>query len=244
MSGASSVVTQFRMREGEMRSRWAVRSTPGKATIVTALVVVGALVTGSCSPPPTTSTNATSTAPVAAVSSAPTTPATLTPPRAPTPFHFGTGQRSVGTDLQAGTYRTRLASAACYWARLSGFGGTVNEILANENADGPTIVTILTTDKGFESTRCAEWTVDLSAITKSTTDPFPEGTYLIGVDIAPGTWHNSGGAGCYWQRMSGFTGSLNEIVANGNVDGPVNVTLAATDKGFKSTRCGTWTRVG
>ena len=44
--------------------------------------------------------------------------------------------------------------------------------------------------------------------------------------------------------MSGFTGSFNEIVANANVDGPVNVTIGSTDKGFKSTRCGTWTKVG
>lgn len=150
----------------------------------------------------------------------------------------------MGTDLAPGTYRTRQAAASCYWERLSGFGGTLAEIIANENTNDPTIVTVAATDKGFNSSRCAEWTADLSAITKAPADPFPDGTYFVGIDVAPGTWHNSGGTSCYWQRMSGFSGNLGEIIANANVSGPVNVTIGAGDKGFKSSRCGTWTKVG
>jgi hypothetical protein len=64
----------------------------------------------------------------------------------------------VGTDIQPGTYRTRSASSGCYWERLSGFGGSMGEILANENTDGPAVVTIASSDKGFKSQGCGTWT--------------------------------------------------------------------------------------
>jgi hypothetical protein len=207
-----------------------------------------------CSPQVTAPSSTTQVLTTSAPTSAPTTatatvvatlPPTPTRPPAPTAFHFGSGQRTIGVDLQAGTYRTRAAAPGCYWARLSGFGGTVQEILANENTNGPAVITIAASDKGFMSTRCSEWSADLSAVTKAQTDPFPaEGTFIVGTDIAPGTWQSSGGTGCYWARMQAFTGGVADLIANANVDGPVSVTIAPTDKGFKSTRCGTWTKIG
>src|SRR5579863_9494568 len=59
--------------------------------------------------------------------------------------HFGDGTFVVGKDIQPGTYRTRVASPSCYYARLKGFGGTVDDILANGNTDFPAIVTIAAT---------------------------------------------------------------------------------------------------
>jgi hypothetical protein len=50
------------------------------------------------------------------------------------------------------------ASTGCYYARLSGFGHTVGDILANDSTDGQAVVTIAASDKGFESTRCGTWT--------------------------------------------------------------------------------------
>jgi hypothetical protein len=155
--------------------------------------------------------------------------------------HFRDGSYQVGKDLQPGTYRTREASSGCYFARLSGFGGSLDEILANENTDAPTVVTILPTDKGFTSSRCGTWTQDLSAITKSKTS-FGDGTYIVGTDIEPGTYKSSGQSGCYYARLSGFGGSLDDILANQNTNTAAIVTIAATDKGFKSNHCGTWTK--
>jgi hypothetical protein len=66
---------------------------------------------------------------------------------------FPAGTYIVGTDITPGTYNAP-GGATCYWARLSGFGGTTSEILANENATGATTVTIAATDKGFESAGC------------------------------------------------------------------------------------------
>lgn len=169
------------------------------------------------------------------------------PPPTPTPeprgYSFGAGTQIVGADIAAATYRTRSGSRGCYWERLSGFGGTLSEIVANENTDGPEVVTIAATDKGFNSTRCGRWTQDLSAITSGVNAPFQGGTYIVGVDIAPGTWRSDGASGCYWQRVRGFSGQLSDIIANNNVDGPAIVTILRTDRGFSSARCGTWTKI-
>ena len=152
------------------------------------------------------------------------------------------GTHRVGTDIQPGTYRTREGSSGCYYARLGGFSGELDDILANGNATGPAIVTIEPTDAGFESKRCGTWTQDLSAITQSKTS-FDEGAYIVGTDIEPGTYRSGGSSGCYYARLSGFTGGLENIIANGNADAPTVVTIAPTDAGFESQRCGTWTRV-
>lgn len=104
------------------------------------------------------------------------------------------------------------------------------------------IIEIQSTDAGFESNECGTWTQDLSAITESKTS-FDEGTYIVGTDIEPGTYKNSGSSGCYYARLSGFTGDLENIIANGTSDAPTVVTIAQTDAGFDSNGCGTWTRL-
>jgi hypothetical protein len=154
---------------------------------------------------------------------------------------FGDGTYRVGKDIAPGTYRARGGNG-CYWERLASFSGTLKAILANDNASGPTVVTILRTDKGFMSSRCGTWTARLTRITKSTSR-FGPGTYIVGLDIAPGTYRSSGTSGCYWERLKGFTGTLNAIIANDNARGQAIVTIARSDKGFSSSRCGTWTRL-
>ena len=69
---------------------------------------------------------------------------------------FGDGTWRVGFDIEPGTYRT-TGTDSCYWARLSNFTGS-NDIIANDNARGPAIVTILRSDAGFTSSRCGTWT--------------------------------------------------------------------------------------
>jgi hypothetical protein len=68
--------------------------------------------------------------------------------------NFSNGMHQVGTDLQPGTYRIRKDSRGCCYAPLGDFSGELEEILANGNANEPTIVTIAPTDANFESQRC------------------------------------------------------------------------------------------
>jgi len=77
------------------------------------------------------------------------------------------------------------------------------------------------------------------------TAPFRGGTYIVGTDIAPGTWRSSGGPGCYWERESGFSGTLDDIIANDLTNSPAIVTISSSDKGFEAgAECGTWTKIG
>ncbi len=173
---------------------------------------------------------------------------TPTPTQAPTPTptpsfaSFGDGTYQVGKDIQPGTYRTRTGSPGCYYERLSGFGGTLSDIIANNNTDYPAIVTISATDKGFSSQNCGTWTKDLSQITTSKTR-FGDGMYIVGTDIAPGTYKNTGDTGCYYARLSGFGNTTDDIIANNNTDNTAIVTIAASDKGFQSDGCGMWTKI-
>jgi hypothetical protein len=154
---------------------------------------------------------------------------------------FGGGLKRVGTDITSGTYRTRLPAAGCYWERLRGFSGSLNDIIANDYSSGYHVVTIKSTDKGFRSRYCGKWSSNLSRVTSSMTS-FGQGTFIVGVDMKPGTYRSSQGASCYWARLSAFTGTLSAIIANhyGSRD---YVTIKSTDKGFQSQRCGTWTKV-
>ncbi len=158
------------------------------------------------------------------------------------PSFSGSGNYIVGTDIQSGTYRTRVGSSGCYYSRLSGFGGDLSDILSNEMTDYPSVVTISLSDKGFKTVRCATWTTDLSAITQSKTS-FGNGVFITNTDFVPGTYRSTGGSGCYYSRLSGFSGELGDVIANEMTDSSAIVTIPSSDKGFKSVRCGTWTKI-
>ena len=164
-----------------------------------------------------------------------------TPPRT-----FGAGTHRVGIDILSGTYRTRSNRASCYWERLSGLGGTLDEIISNDFTNVSAIVTISPTDVAFHTdSDCGTWTNDLSRITPSTTSPFPGGTYIVGTDIAAGVWRSSAASGCYSERLSGFGGTLDEIISNDFTNSIATVSISASDRGFHATEnCGTWTKIG
>lgn len=158
---------------------------------------------------------------------------------------FNDGHYTVGSDFPAGTYRTISKMAGCYWERESGFSGNTDDIIANGFTNVGAIVTISETDKSFKASGCGTWTNDLSRITSSKTAPFPPGVYIVGTDIAAGTWRSSLGSGCYWQRDSDFSGTSAAIIAMGFTHSRVIVTIAHSDRGFKATEnCGTWTKIG
>ena len=206
------------------------------------------LVPGVCIPPGTDAevarTNATSSTIVggeAAVSAAVAAGQICVPQQ--TPVTFGDGTHVIGSGIPAGTYRTRADVANCYWERLSGFSGELDDIIANNFDDSHQVVTIAPTDAGFGSEDCGTWTNDLSPLTQSRVAPFGDGTWIVKTDIDPGTWGAPGGGGCYWERLSGFSGELDDIVTNDfGTTNPV-VTIADSDVGFGTSGCGTWTRL-
>jgi hypothetical protein len=83
---------------------------------------------------------------------------------------------------------------------------------------------------------------------QETTAPAPvsfgDGQYAVPQQVKPGTYATQGGENCYWARLKGFSGNLEDIAANGNPTGPARVTIARTDKGFETQGCGEWQKVG
>lgn len=155
---------------------------------------------------------------------------------------FGSGTWRVGIEIAPRTYRTRSAVSDCYWERLRGFSGQLKDIIANDFASGYQVVTIKTTDRGFKSSRCGTWSSNLSQVTSSKTR-FGQGTFIVGTDIAPGLYRSSRGDGCYCARLSGFLGTLSQIIANDfRTGGTALVRIRASDRGFLSHRCGTWSK--
>ena len=49
---------------------------------------------------------------------------------------------------------------------------------------------------------------------------------MVNKDIAPGTWRSDGSGACYWERLRGFSGDMDAIIANDNTNGSTVVTIA------------------
>ena len=64
----------------------------------------------------------------------------------------------VGQEVTAGIYAAP-GGEQCSWKRLSGFGGTSDEVVASAFGAVRPIVEITKTDRGFSTSNCGEWTL-------------------------------------------------------------------------------------
>lgn len=152
---------------------------------------------------------------------------------------FGEGDQIVGTTIAPGIYAAD-GGPSCYWERLSGFSGSLDEVIANDFDTTNPVVEIAATDRGFSSSGCGPWSNNLVPLYWEWPTAFDEGTVIVGHDIPDGTYQAPGGTSCYWERLSGFSGEFKDIIANDfDTTNPV-VTIAATDAAFRSDNCGTW----
>jgi hypothetical protein len=77
---------------------------------------------------------------------------------------------------------------------------------------------------------------------------YGDGTYLVGVEIDPGTYKTTGPDKdsvipmCYWERAKNDSGELGSIIANHNSEGPDRVTVKAGETVKFSGDC-KWTEV-
>jgi hypothetical protein len=154
---------------------------------------------------------------------------------------FGEGLQVVNVDVLPGRYQA-AGSDFCYWERLS--DSTVDDvdaIIANAIVTGPVVADIRDTDVAFNSSGCGTWTFYTPP--PAPVDSFGPGTYVVGSDIVPGTYEAPGGPDCYWRRLGGFSADFDELLAIENMVSTGQVVVEATDVGFTSSDCGTWTLV-
>jgi hypothetical protein len=75
---------------------------------------------------------------------------------------------------------------------------------------------------------------------------FGAGRFVVGTDIAPGTYRTTGPSGhldCYWERLKDTSGGTDSIIANNLGRGPATVTIDNSDGAFQTRWCNTWTKV-
>lgn len=76
---------------------------------------------------------------------------------------------------------------------------------------------------------------------------FSDGTYHVGVDIAPGRYKTAGPSAdaifkdCYWERTKDDSGEFGSIISNGNAQGPGYVTVK-NGEFFQTAGGCTWTK--
>ena len=159
---------------------------------------------------------------------------------------FGPGQYRVGPDIPAGRYYSD-PSRECHFQRVRAFGGaqsdTIVDTIVNFDA-AQWIVDLLATDVGFVTdANCGTW---FTTPRRGLSPTIAPGLWIIGAQITPGTYRAENSTqGCYWQRVSNFTGGIDAMIASGLASGPgvQLVTIDSTDAGFSTNiECGTWTR--
>jgi hypothetical protein len=170
------------------------------------------------------------------------TPTSTTQPESAGPVtSFGNGTYVMGSQILAQTYHA-AGGTDCHWARLSSLGGTASDIIADNHALGPAIVTIAPSDAAFESDGCGTWSPISTSGPEATA--MGDGTWAVGTDIVAGTYQATSTGSCSWARLSSFSGVGAAVIASGDAaPGPFTVTISPSDVGFLSNGCGEWTLV-
>ena len=147
---------------------------------------------------------------------------------------YGPGIYVVGDDIEPGIYRSE--GGVIYFARLSGFSGELDDILANGALpSGPVYVEIKSTDAAFKTEGSGKWRkINLDEYIGAMLTSFGDGWYIVGKDIMPGKYRSNYGC-TYWARLKGFSGELNSIIANSAMDeGTVIIEIKSSDFGFQT----------
>jgi len=155
---------------------------------------------------------------------------------------FGPGWWLVGKDIKPGLYRSEVGIS--YHERLSGVGGELGDILANEAfSDGPIVVEIKSGDVAFHSSGEGYWSIVDDSYRPELRTIFGDGFWIVGVDIMPGLYQTTDDVS-YYARLSGFGGQLGDIIANeAGASGRSTIEIKATDVGFQTQGGATWSRV-
>jgi hypothetical protein len=164
---------------------------------------------------------------------APTTTTTLPP-------GFDDGIHLVPAELAPGRWMTK-GGGSCFFQRLSGLGGTQDQVIGSGLASGQGIVDIAPTDVAFDSFGCERWTVYGPSATPGTA--FGPGDWAVNEQIVPGTYRADGVTDCYWERARSFAHVGAEIITTGLPSGQAIVEISASDVRFSSSGCGTWTKI-
>lgn len=143
----------------------------------------------------------------------------------------------------------RLAPAERKANRIEARATAKAERIVGDAVDEKNMLAAEAEDLGVEKTQVASEVellkneLGLLNRKKATSTFEGDGMYLVGADVRPGTYRAAASPGCYYAVLANLSGAGNDIITNGNVDGPVVFTVPSSAKGVEVQRCGTFTRV-
>ena len=144
----------------------------------------------------------------------------------------------VGADIAPGVWRSTGQGGSCYWARQN----LTQNLIDNNLGFAGGAITIQPGDFEFYTRGCGNWvmldTNNKPALPAAQQQaPKRDGTYIVGLNMAPGRWRSNGqGNRCYWEKSS----AANEIIDNHLGVASVIVEIAPTDFQFEAKGCGIW----
>lgn len=167
--------------------------------------------------------------------------ATQEPTATPDPNFLAAGTYLVAEEIQPGLYVGNAGEGffgSCYWARLADLTGSLDSLLANDNANGQYYVQVLESDEALETDCDLRFLPELPAASATFPAVIAPGAYLVGIDVQPGRYRGEGGddfmESCYWARLSSFTGDLGSILANNNATGQFFIDVQPGDFGLET----------
>jgi hypothetical protein len=161
----------------------------------------------------------------------------------------GNNQLRVGVDIPPGRYYVRTIGS-CDWDRVTSFStdwisGPRSSIGSSirQGDIGPFIIDILPTDFGLETRFCGPLSDNAATLTASPTGPIPNGTYRVGIDVAPGVYVTAGQdpttqTPCAASVGRDFLGAPGTVRRQSQ-----QITIASTDVAFFSEGCQPWVKV-
>ncbi|EMY35853.1 hypothetical protein D477_002176 [Arthrobacter crystallopoietes BAB-32] len=157
------------------------------------------------------------------------------------------GTKKAGSTLTAGygTYSTKPSSYTYQWYRNGvAIKGATHRTYKLTTADNGKKITVRVTARktGYHNRAATSAAVEIPVPPRTVISR--DGTYRVGTELKPGLYKATGtGDFCYWETLSGFSGSLYDI--NNNYFGPARtyVQITSSDRGFYTSDCGKWTTV-
>jgi uncharacterized protein with FMN-binding domain len=146
------------------------------------------------------------------------------------------GTYLVGKDIEAGLYRATLTDTVTkmgYIERSKGVSMDADDILANVILTGNGYVEIKSTDTAVKLQGVEITKIDISTLPKAPKAVVTDGMYLVGYDLAPGTYKvevtDTVTKMGYVERVKSASMDSDDIIDNAVIDGPGYVEVKATD---------------
>lgn len=163
-------------------------------------------------------------------------PAKATPTPAPKTKKYTTGTYLVGKDIQSGLYRVILKDTITkigYIERAKDVNMEASSIIANIILTGNGYVEILKTDVAVKLQGVEIEPITLADLKPALQKELTNGIYLVGYDIAPGTYKteitDTVSKTGYVQRSRSVAMGSEDIIANDLIQGPGYVKIEKGD---------------